>query len=108
MSVPIMPLADYIVAQGEEAVSKTASGLFLPGTAAEKPKVATLFVSIPYILPLLAPNELRLLNHAQPLEKGLRLRVYILVKSKYNPNLPSIELRQCADFYCPYANRRRE
>lgn len=40
MSVPIQPLADYIVAQQEEAESKTASGLYLPDKAQEKPKVA--------------------------------------------------------------------
>ncbi len=40
MSVPIQPLADYIVAQTEEAATKTASGLYLPGNAQEKPKVA--------------------------------------------------------------------
>lgn len=40
MSVPISPLADYIVAQEEEAETKTASGLYLPGNAQEKPKVA--------------------------------------------------------------------
>ena len=40
MSVPIQPLADYVVAQQEEAASKTASGLYLPGNAQEKPKVA--------------------------------------------------------------------
>lgn len=40
MSVPITPLADYVVAQQEEAESKTASGLYLPGNAQEKPKVA--------------------------------------------------------------------
>jgi chaperonin GroES len=40
MGVPITPLADYIVAQNEEAVSKTASGLYLPDKATEKPKVA--------------------------------------------------------------------
>jgi chaperonin GroES len=40
MSVPIQPLADYIVAQTEEAATKTASGLYLPGGAQEKPKVA--------------------------------------------------------------------
>lgn len=40
MSVPIQPLADYIVAQQEEAQSKTASGLYLPDNAQEKPKVA--------------------------------------------------------------------
>ena len=40
MSVPIQPLADYIVAQTEEAATKTASGLYLPGGSQEKPKVA--------------------------------------------------------------------
>ena len=40
MAVPIQPLADYVVAQQEEAETKTASGLYLPGNAQEKPKVA--------------------------------------------------------------------
>lgn len=40
MSVPIQPLAEYVVVQAEEAQTKTASGLFLPSGAAEKPKVA--------------------------------------------------------------------
>jgi len=37
---PIQPLADYVVAQTEEAPSKTASGLYLPEAAKEKPKTA--------------------------------------------------------------------
>ena len=40
MSVNIQPLADYVVAVSEEAETKTASGLYLPEKAAEKPKVA--------------------------------------------------------------------
>lgn len=40
MSVKIQPLADYVVAQAEEAASKTASGLYLPDNAQEKPKIA--------------------------------------------------------------------
>lgn len=40
MSVPIQPLADYIVAQAEKAETKTASGLYLPDKAQEKPKTA--------------------------------------------------------------------
>ena len=36
----INPLADYIVAVAEVASTKTASGLFLPNGATEKPKVA--------------------------------------------------------------------
>jgi len=39
MSVPIQPLADYVVTQPVEAATKTASGLYLPGGAQEKPKV---------------------------------------------------------------------
>jgi chaperonin GroES len=40
MTTPIQPLADNIVAQAEEAASKTASGLYIPDSATEKPKVA--------------------------------------------------------------------
>jgi len=40
MSVPIQPLADYVVAQVEKAETKTASGLYLPDKAQEKPKTA--------------------------------------------------------------------
>jgi len=40
MSTPLQPLGDYVVAVGEEAETKTASGLYLPGGAQEKPKSA--------------------------------------------------------------------
>lgn len=40
MSVPLVPLADYVVVEQEQAQSKTASGLYLPEKAAEKPKIA--------------------------------------------------------------------
>ncbi len=40
MAVKIQPLADYIVASQEEAEERTASGLYIPGGAQEKPKVA--------------------------------------------------------------------
>ena len=40
MSVPIQPLADYVVAQAEKAETKTASGLYLPDKAQEKPKTS--------------------------------------------------------------------
>ena len=40
MSTPLQPLGDYIVAVGEEAAAKTASGLYLPDNAKEKPKTA--------------------------------------------------------------------
>jgi chaperonin GroES len=34
------PLNEWVVAEQEEAVTKTASGLYLPDKAAEKPKIA--------------------------------------------------------------------
>lgn len=40
MSVKVNPLADYVVAVAEEVKTKTASGLYLPEKATEKPKVA--------------------------------------------------------------------
>ena len=40
MSTKLQPLADWIVAEQLEAATKTASGLYLPENAAEKPKVA--------------------------------------------------------------------
>jgi len=40
MSVKIQPLADYVVATPEVAETKTASGLYLPEQATEKPKTA--------------------------------------------------------------------
>jgi chaperonin GroES len=40
INVPIQPLGEYIVAQTEKAESKTASGLYLPDKAQEKPKIA--------------------------------------------------------------------
>ena len=40
MAVNLQPLADWVVAEQEEAATKTASGLYLPDKTAEKPKVA--------------------------------------------------------------------
>ncbi len=40
MATPIKPLADRVVAVREKAQQKTASGLYLPDNAKEKPVVA--------------------------------------------------------------------
>ena len=40
MAAKLQPLADWVVAEQEDAITKTASGLYLPDKAAEKPKVA--------------------------------------------------------------------
>jgi chaperonin GroES len=39
MSASLQPLGDYVVAQNEEAQTKTASGIYLPDNAQEKPKI---------------------------------------------------------------------
>jgi chaperonin GroES len=40
MSVPIQPVADYVVAEPEKAETKTASGFYLPDAAKEKPQTS--------------------------------------------------------------------
>lgn len=40
MSSPIKPLADRVIAVREEAKTQTASGIYLPDTAKEKPAYA--------------------------------------------------------------------
>jgi chaperonin GroES len=40
MSIPISPLADYVVAEAQPAQTKTASGLYRAEGATEKPKIA--------------------------------------------------------------------
>ena len=40
MTSPVKPLADRVVAVREEAQTKTASGIFLPDNAKEKPVLA--------------------------------------------------------------------
>jgi chaperonin GroES len=40
MTVPIKPLADRVVAVREEAKTQTASGIYLPDNAKEKPVLA--------------------------------------------------------------------
>lgn len=47
MSAPLQPLGDYVVAQNEEAQTKTASGIYLPDNAQEKPKTAQVVATGP-------------------------------------------------------------
>lgn len=49
MSTPLQPLGDYVVAVGEEAETKTASGIYLPEKATEKPKTAKVVVVGPAV-----------------------------------------------------------
>ena len=47
--VPLSPLGDYVVAQQEQAATKTASGLFLPDNSGEKPKIANVVAVGPLV-----------------------------------------------------------
>ena len=47
--VPITPLADFVVVKQEEARNKTASGLLLPDSAGEKPKIANVLAVGPAV-----------------------------------------------------------
>lgn len=49
MSAPLQPLGDYVVAQAEEAETKTKSGLYLPENAKEKPKTAKVVATGPAV-----------------------------------------------------------
>lgn len=40
MATPVQPMPDYVVVQPEKAEQKTATGLYLPEAAQEKPKTA--------------------------------------------------------------------
>ncbi len=40
MATPINPMPEYVVVQPEKSENKTASGLYLPDSAKEKPKTA--------------------------------------------------------------------
>ena len=52
MTSPVKPLADRVVAVREEAQTKTASGIFLPDNAKEKPVLAQIVAVGPKVADL--------------------------------------------------------
>lgn len=48
-TIPIKPLGDYVVAAQDAAQTKTASGLLLPNSGSEKPKIATVLAIGPTV-----------------------------------------------------------
>ncbi len=81
MSVPIQPLADYVVAQAEEAQSKTASGLYLPDNAKEKPKTAKIVATGKEVKQLKVGDRIIYKSYS-PTEIKLDGTEYILVKEE--------------------------
>lgn len=81
MSVPIQPLGDYVVAQAEEAATKTASGLYLPGGAQEKPKVAKVMAAGKDVKGLKVGDKIIYKSYSQT-EIKLDGEEYLLVKEE--------------------------
>ncbi len=79
--VPIVPLADYVVLQQEEAKNKTASGLFLPDGASEKPKIATILALGPQVTDVKAGDRVVYGGYSTT-EIKVDGIVYMLVKSE--------------------------
>ncbi len=81
MSVPIQPLADYIVAQPEEAATKTASGLYIPGGAQEKPTVAKVVAVAAGVKSIKVGDRIVYKSYSQT-EVKVDKEAYLLVKEE--------------------------
>jgi len=83
----IKPLADYVVAEAEEAPTKTAAGLYLPGGAAEKPKVAVVVAAGPgrvgddnEIIPIAVKKGDRILYSYSTSDVKLDGKAFLIIK----------------------------
>jgi len=81
MSIKIHPLADYVVAQAEEAKTKTASGLYLPEKSTEKPKVATVVAIGPAVRQLKVGDRIVYKSYG-PTEVKVEAEDYLLIKEE--------------------------
>jgi chaperonin GroES len=74
-------LADWVVAEQEEAVTKTASGLYLPEKAAEKPKIAKVVKIGKSVKEIKAGDRIVYKNYSTT-EVTVNDKEYILVKEE--------------------------
>lgn len=81
MSVSIQPLGDYVVAEPEEAATKTASGLYLPEKAAEKPKVAKVMAAGPMAKQVKVGDRI-LYKSYSPTDVKVDGKDYLLIKEE--------------------------
>lgn len=81
MSVPITPLAEYVVAVAEIAANKTMSGLYLPEAAKEKPKIAKI-VAVGTAVKELKLNDRIIYKTYSPTEVKVGTVEYIIVKEE--------------------------
>jgi chaperonin GroES len=81
MSTPLKPLADYVVAVAEEAESKTASGLYLPEAAKEKPKTSKVVAVGPAVQQVKVGDRIVYKSYS-PTEVKVGKEDFILVKEE--------------------------
>lgn len=81
MSTPLKPLGDYVVAQAEEAESKTASGLYLPEAAKEKPKTSVVLAVGPAVSQIKVGDRIVYKSYSNT-EVKVGKDEYILVKEE--------------------------
>lgn len=81
MSVNVKPLGDYVVAEPEEAPTKTASGLYLPEKSTEKPKVSKVVAVGPQAKQVKVGDRI-LYKSYSPTEVKLDNQKYLLVKEE--------------------------
>ena len=81
MSVQVQPLADYVVAVNLEPQTKTASGLYLPGGSAEKPKVLKIVAIGPNVKLVKVGDQIICKNYS-PTDVKVDKVEYLLVKEE--------------------------
>ena len=74
-------MADYIVAQTEEAANKTASGLYIPGGAQEKPSVAKVVAVAAGVKNIKVGDRIVYKSYSQT-EVKVEKETYLLVKEE--------------------------
>ncbi|HET8689937.1 MAG TPA: co-chaperone GroES [Candidatus Saccharimonadales bacterium] len=81
MSTPISPLADRVVAVRAEAETKTASGLYLPDNAKEKPAFAVVEAVGPEVKNLKKGDKIVYREYG-PTELKINGQEYLIVKEE--------------------------
>jgi len=81
MSTPIKPLADRVVATRQEAQTKTASGLYLPDNAKEKPVIAVVQAVGPDVKSIKKGDQI-LYKEYSTTEIKIDSREYLIVKEE--------------------------
>lgn len=82
MSTPIKPLADRVVATREEAATKTASGLYLPDNAKEKPTLAVVKAIGPDVKALKVGDRIVYKNEYTTTELKIDGVEYLIIKEE--------------------------